>query len=81
MLLTAFNAGAAGSQNIKTLLILRFLAGTFSSSLLTNAGGIIADMFLVSQRGLAISLFAVALFLGPVISLIGKFFYIVRLMD
>lgn len=40
MMLTAFNAGAAGSQNIQTLLILRFFAGAFGSSPLTNAGGV-----------------------------------------
>lgn len=34
-LLTAFNAGAAGSQNIQTLIILRFFAGAFGSSPLT----------------------------------------------
>lgn len=33
--LTAFNAGAAGSNNIATLLILRFFAGAFGSSPLT----------------------------------------------
>lgn len=33
--LTAFNAGCAGSQNIWTLIILRFFAGTFGSSPLT----------------------------------------------
>ena len=42
--LTAFNAGAAGSQNIQTLIVLRFLAGAIGSSPLTNAGGVIADM-------------------------------------
>lgn len=36
--LTAFNAGAAGSQNPWTLIILRFFAGAFGSSPLTNAG-------------------------------------------
>ena len=41
--LTAFNAGAAGSQNIATVTILRFFAGAFGSSPLTNAGGVIAD--------------------------------------
>ena len=40
MALTAFNAGAAGSKNIETLLVLRFLAGAFGSSPLTNAGGV-----------------------------------------
>lgn len=45
MALTAFNAGAAGAQNIETLIILRFFAGAFGSSPLTNSGGVIADMF------------------------------------
>ena len=53
--LTAFNAGAAGAHNIQTLVILRFFAGAFGSSLLTNAGGVIADMFPAFQRGLAMS--------------------------
>ncbi|KAJ5666446.1 uncharacterized protein N7477_008894 [Penicillium maclennaniae] len=55
MFLTAFNAGAAGSQNIETLIILRFLAGCFGSSPFGNAGGTIADMFPASQRGIAVS--------------------------
>jgi MFS family permease len=63
--LTAFNAGAAGAPNIQSLLILRFFAGAFGSSPLTNAGGVIADMFPASQRGLAMSVFAAAPFLGP----------------
>lgn len=74
MALTAFNAGAAGSQNIQTLLIMRFLAGSFGSSPLTNAGGIIADMFSASERGLAMGLFSIAPFLGPVLGpIIGGF--------
>ncbi|ROW15670.1 hypothetical protein VPNG_02144 [Cytospora leucostoma] len=73
-LLTAFNAGAAGSQNLATLIILRFFAGSFGSSPLTNAGGVIADMFPAAQRGLATSFFAAAPFLGPVIGpIVGGF--------
>jgi MFS family permease len=72
MFLTAFNAGAAASQNITTLIVLRFLAGSFGSSPLTNAGGVIADMFPAAQRGLAMSIFAAAPFLGPVIGPIGE---------
>jgi MFS family permease len=64
---TAFNAGAAGSQNIQTLLVLRFFAGSFGSSPLTNAGGQVADIFTASERGLAMGLFALAPFLGPTI--------------
>ena len=73
-MLTAFNAGAAGSHNIQTLLILRFFAGVFGSSPLTIAGGVIADMFPASDRGLAMSIFAAAPFLGPTIGLILSFY-------
>ena len=52
---TAFNAGCAGSNNVATLLVLRFFAGAFGSSPLTNGGGVVADIFPASQRGLAIS--------------------------
>ncbi|KAF2171347.1 hypothetical protein M409DRAFT_63670 [Zasmidium cellare ATCC 36951] len=72
--LTAFNAGAAGSQNIWTLIILRFFAGAIGSSPLTNAGGVIADMFSAKERGLAMSLFAAAPFMGPVLGpIVGGF--------
>lgn len=72
--LTAFNAGCAGAQNAPTLIVLRFLAGAFGSSPLTNAGGAIADMFPAAERGLAMALFAAAPFLGPVLGpVIGGF--------
>ncbi|KAB5570740.1 major facilitator superfamily domain-containing protein [Coniochaeta sp. 2T2.1] len=72
--LTAFNAGAAGAQNIWTLIILRFFAGSFGSSPLTNSGGVIADMFHANERGLAGAVFAVAPFLGPCIGpIVGGF--------
>lgn len=67
MMLTIFNAGAAGANNAATLIVLRFLAGTFGSSPLTNAGGVIADMMQANQRGIGMSIFAAAPFLGPVI--------------
>jgi len=66
-MLTAFNAGAAGSQNMQTLIILRFFAGMFGSSPLTNAGGTISDMFNADQRGIAMAVFASCPFLGPVL--------------
>lgn len=65
--LTAFNAGAAGSKNIETLIVLRFLAGAFGSSPLTNAGGVIADTFPGRERGFAMAIFAAAPFMGPVV--------------
>lgn len=74
MVLTAFNAGGAGANNITTLLLMRFFAGAFGSSPLTNAGGVIADMFAAKQRGVATSLFASAPFLGPTLGpIVGGF--------
>ncbi|KAL4806602.1 major facilitator superfamily domain-containing protein [Aspergillus unguis] len=74
MALTAFNCGCAGVTNSWSLIILRFFAGAFGSSPLTNAGGIIADMFAARQRGVAMSMFASAPFLGPVLGpIIGGF--------
>lgn len=67
--LAALCAGAAGSQNVWTLIILRFFASAFGLSPLTNGGGVIADIFSADDRGLATSLFAGAPFLGP--SLVG----------
>lgn len=65
MALTAFNAGSAGAPNMAALVTLRFFGGAFGSSPLTNSGGVIADMFPATQRGIATSIFAMAPFLGP----------------
>lgn len=64
---TAFGAGAVASQNIATLVVLRFLSGCFASSSTTNTGGIIADIYAAEQRGFAMAMFAAALFVGPVL--------------
>ena len=64
-LLTIFNAAACGSPNIGALIVFRFLAGSVGSSPLTNAGGVIADLFSANERGIATSIFAMAPFLGP----------------
>ena len=72
--LTAFSAGGAGSNSVTTLIVLRFFAGAFGSSPLTNAGGVIADMFPARQRGLAMSVFAAAPFMGPTLGpIVGGF--------
>ncbi|KAF5250810.1 hypothetical protein FANTH_4082 [Fusarium anthophilum] len=65
--LTIFHAACAGAPNAASLLIFRFLAGSFGSSPLTNAGGAIADMFPPHQRGLAMTLFVAGPCLGPVL--------------
>ncbi|PNY24112.1 MFS-type transporter [Tolypocladium capitatum] len=63
--LAAFGAGAAVAPNMAALIVLRFFAGAFGSSPLTNAGGVIADMFSANERGIATAIFAMAPFLGP----------------
>ncbi|KAF7197001.1 Major facilitator superfamily multidrug transporter mdrA [Pseudocercospora fuligena] len=71
---TVFNGATIASKNIQTLVILRFFAGAFGASPLTNAGGVIADMFSSRDRGLALSLFSAAPFLGPVLGpIVGGF--------
>lgn len=73
-LMTAFLAGCAGAKNIQTLVVLRFLGGCAGSAPFTNSGGVISDMFHAEQRGLALSLFAAAPFLGPTLGpIIGGF--------
>ncbi|QPH01820.1 hypothetical protein C2857_006023 [Epichloe festucae Fl1] len=65
MALTAFNAAGAASPNMAALIVLRFMAGAWGSSSLTNSGGMIADLFEAKERGIATSIFALAPFLGP----------------
>ncbi|KAL6880731.1 MFS general substrate transporter [Trichoderma novae-zelandiae] len=71
---TAFNAGSAAAQDIYSLVILRFFAGAFAASALTNPGGVIADMYDAAHRGLAMALFAAGPFMGPVLGpIVGGF--------
>ena len=65
--LPAFLGGAGGAPNLEALDILRFFAGAVGSSPLTNAGGVIADMFPARERGLAVAIFAIAPFMGPAV--------------
>ncbi|KAH8079912.1 major facilitator superfamily domain-containing protein [Filobasidium floriforme] len=69
ILFTIFNGSVIASQNIWTLIVLRFFAGTAGSSPLTNAGSVNAN-----QRGLGMAVFSAAPFLGPGIGpIIGGF--------
>jgi MFS family permease len=53
---------------------MRFFAGAFGSSPLTNSAGVIADLFSASERGLAMTVFAAAPSLGPSIGpIVGNF--------
>lgn len=70
----AFVAASAGSNSMASLLVFRFLVGTFGASPMTNSGGVIADLFPPRERGLAMTVFAAAPFMGPVLGpVIGGF--------
>jgi multidrug resistance protein len=63
-----FNIPCALSPNIGGLLVSRFLCGVFSSSGLSLAGGTIADIWNMEERGMAIAYFAAAPYCGPVLA-------------
>lgn len=65
-LYTIFNIPCALAPNIGGLLVCRFLCGVFSSSGLVLAGGTIADIWPIRDRGRAIAYFAAAPYCGPV---------------
>ncbi|KAL2431438.1 Efflux pump bik6 [Exophiala dermatitidis] len=59
----AFGTGAA--KDIQSIMILRFFSGFFASAPVTNTGGVLADLFPSSQRGIAIASYAMAVVIGP----------------
>jgi MFS transporter, DHA1 family, multidrug resistance protein len=55
----------AFANNFAALLVGRFLTGTFASSPLSNAAGVLADIWGPIERGNAMALFAMMTFIGP----------------
>lgn len=66
-LYVVFNIPCVLSPNIGGLLVCRILCGVFSPSGLSLAGGTIADIWSVEERGMAIAYFAAARYGGPVL--------------
>ncbi|KAG2075030.1 polyamine transporter 1 [Suillus decipiens] len=60
-----FQIGCALSQNIASILIFRFLGGTFAAAPLANSGALISDIWDAKGRGTALAIFTVAPFAGP----------------
>ncbi|KAJ5917243.1 MFS multidrug transporter [Penicillium verhagenii] len=61
-----FQIPVAVAQNLQTIFVCRFLGGLFASSPLAIAAGILADLFEPVDRGIAVTVFAGATFIGPV---------------
>ncbi|KAI0080277.1 MFS general substrate transporter [Panus rudis PR-1116 ss-1] len=62
---TCFQVGCALSPNTASILIFRFLGGTFAAAPLTNSGGVISDIWDAKGRGTALAFFTLAPFAGP----------------
>lgn len=69
-----FNIAVAVGNDAQTIFICRFFAGFFGACPLTIVGAVFADMFNNRQRGLAVALFSMAVFSGPMLApFIGGF--------
>ncbi|RSL84394.1 hypothetical protein CEP52_016450 [Fusarium oligoseptatum] len=70
----AFTIACAVAPSLDTLIVFRFLAGTFGAAPMTNGGGSIADMFPAEERAGVMAVFSVGPLIGPIIGpVIGGF--------
>ena len=69
-----FNIAVAVGKDSQTIFICRFFAGFCGACPLTVVGAVFADMFSNRQRGLAITVFSMTVFSGPLLApFIGGF--------
>ena len=69
-----FSVAVAVAKDLQTIFICRFFGGFFGARPLTIVGAVFADMYNNRQRGLAIAVFASAVFVGPMMApFIGGF--------
>lgn len=61
----AFNFLCAFANNFAALIIGRFITGTFASCALSNAPGVLADIWGPIERGNAMAVFSMMTFIGP----------------
>jgi|SRR5690242_17982109 len=62
----AFTLGCALAPNLQGLIAMRFLAGVGGSACLTIGTGVIADLFVASQRGRAVAIYSMGVLFGYV---------------
>ncbi|KAE9393585.1 MFS general substrate transporter [Gymnopus androsaceus JB14] len=74
---TIFQMAMAVSQNTASLLVFRFIGGTFAAAPLTNSGALISDIWDARTRGQAMAIFTLAPFAGPSLApAISGFMYV-----
>ncbi|KAI0392529.1 major facilitator superfamily domain-containing protein [Xylariaceae sp. FL0594] len=65
---SVFSIACAVAKDLQTLLICRFFAGFMGASPLTIVGAVFSDMFDNRTRGIAITLFSMTVFTGPLLA-------------
>ncbi|KIK50280.1 hypothetical protein GYMLUDRAFT_51297 [Collybiopsis luxurians FD-317 M1] len=74
---TMFQVGMALAKNTASILVFRFLGGTFAAAPLSNSGALISDIWDAKSRGKALAIFTVAPFAGPALGpTVGGFIYV-----
>lgn len=69
-----FNFAVATGKDLQTVLICRFFAGLFGSAPLAVVAAVFSDMFDNATRGIAITIFSLTVFTGPLMQpFIGGF--------
>ncbi|CAI6251048.1 unnamed protein product [Periconia digitata] len=77
---SVFNIGVATGKDIQTILICRFFSGFFGACPLTCVAAVFSDMFNNRTRGMAITVFSMTVFSGPLLApFIGGFIVISHL--
>ncbi|KAH7130602.1 major facilitator superfamily [Dendryphion nanum] len=75
-----FNLAVATGKDLQTILICRFFAGFFGACPLTCVAAVFSDMFNNRTRGMAITIFSMTVFTGPLLApFIGGFIVISHL--
>jgi DHA1 family multidrug resistance protein-like MFS transporter len=71
---SVFTIGVATGKDIQTILICRFFAGFFGACPLAVVAAVFSDMFDNKSRGIALAIFSLAVFTGPLMApFIGGF--------
>ena len=65
-----FSIGVAVAKDLQTIMLCRFFSGIFGSCPLAVVAAVFSDMFDNAHRGLAIAVFSMTVFMGP---LLGPF--------
>ncbi|OTB14694.1 hypothetical protein K445DRAFT_75548 [Daldinia sp. EC12] len=65
---SVFSIACATAKDLQTLLICRFFAGFFGACPLAVVAAVFSDMFNNATRGIAITLFSMAVFTGPLLA-------------